>query len=279
MARGARSKRWAFQPPQGVTVNWGHHLAHGLRVLIIFSSGTVNPIETVRQLRLTYTDTAGDSFARRVVRREGYAGLTDGADQFWDVPTGAAGALIPTDQGTVAIIRRKTDTTNRASTLFGFRQAPTQNDNVRCGAHVPYSDGVVYWDFGGSGAPYRLTVSGLSFTTEVERWVFVAGSKGSSIWRNGKRLANQTSSVSRSAETSNWALNGGNGINDNQGGDSQEIYYVAVLRAEWNQAQVLDWTANPFSLLAPPAPRVRYFDVPAVVAATVDDASFAFAMT
>src|SRR5947207_4156781 len=86
-------------------------------------------------------------------------------------------AWVPTTAVTICIIRRKLDTTNRQASLFGIHGASVNNSEL-CGANVPWSDGVVYWDFGYNGfnPPNRLSVSGLSFSTIVpERWILHAG--------------------------------------------------------------------------------------------------------
>src|SRR6266536_2961087 len=71
--------------------------------------------------------------------------LTAGNDQHW----------VPTTSFTCAIIRRKLDTTNRnTNRLF---EATSGGGTDLCYALCPYSDGVVYFDFGGTSSPNRLS--------------------------------------------------------------------------------------------------------------------------
>jgi len=90
----------------------------------------------------------------------GVSGLCTDIDMSWTV--GNDQNWIPTTSCTVAVIRRKTDSTLRVSSLFGCGSDTGAN---RCGAHCPYSDGTVYWDFGQQSAPNRLSVAGLTFST------------------------------------------------------------------------------------------------------------------
>jgi len=153
---------------------------------------------------------------------------------------------LPTDEVTIAIVRRKTDTVNRASSLFGVG---TSIAGERCGAHVPYSDGTVYWDFGGTGAGNRISVSGLSFsTTHPERWIFSAGPKGSAIWQNGVKVASSTTPISRSASSSQFSLNGGNGFLS-AGPDVEDFNAFILVRDQWSDDLCRWWSAAPYAHL------------------------------
>lgn len=76
---------------------------------------------------------------------------------------------------------RKRDGTARASGAFGF--ISTGTGTARVGVHLPWSDGIVYFDFGGVDANHRVTKSGLTFGDDV--WAFTTGSRGMEIWQNG----------------------------------------------------------------------------------------------
>lgn len=157
------------------------------------------------------------------------------------------------NQVTICVIRRKTDTTLRVSSLFGLDTAVQTSQ--RCGAHVPFSDGVVYWDFGGATSPNRLTWSGYTPSTSIEKWVFVAGSRGSAIYFNGLLKASQSTGIGRGASNSLFAIGGGNGLG-NPGAaeaDLQEYVYFAMFDAQWNADQVAQWAANPYCFLQNPA--------------------------
>lgn len=191
-----------------------------------------------------------------------------------DYPEGVRDAVISRGQ-TCLIIRRKVDTTARASTLFGTEDDGSFPAGHRCGAHVPYSDGTVYWDYGGNGGNNRLTVSGLTFTTLVEKWAFLAGPQGSSIWRDGIKLASQATALTRIVNTSTgnnggWVINGGNGLAVNGGGDLQEYNFVMHLATQWSDDMVRWWSAEPYAAFYLPFAQRNYYFVGVAPPATAD---------
>ncbi len=171
--------------------------------------------------------------------------------------------IAPTTQVTVLAIREKTDTTNRTSALFGV-QDTSGGALSRCGAHVPWSDGTVYWDFGGQSGANRLSVASLSFTG-VEHWAFTAGRMGLRIYQNGIQRASSATAVTRTADSA-LAFRIGAGNNTNNA-DLQRIYFFALLNEEWTHGQVLEWIANPYMLLQPQAPVHRVWMQAAAAAA------------
>lgn len=90
----------------------------------------------------------------------------------------------------------------------------------RCGAHVPFTDGVVYWDFGGvTSGSTRLSVAGLTISNR-DSWVFTAGLRGMEIWQNGRLRASNGGTPSR-VGGSVWGL----GRHDsNAGGASTGLF-------------------------------------------------------
>jgi hypothetical protein len=164
--------------------------------------------------------------------------------------------VMPTSAVTVCVVRRKLDTTLRASGLFGQLAATTTAK--RCGASVPKADGTVNWYFGGSTAPNLVTASGLSFTTDVEDWVFTAGPQGSSIWQNGVKVASQATAITRTAGGNNTCLN--RGIESGSStGDIQEINFFQVVGQQWSDDLCRWWSAEPYVQLYPHPTRRRYF--------------------
>lgn len=144
---------------------------------------------------------------------------------------------IPLARATVLCVRQCADTTLRTGNLFSTAEGGTSN---RFAAFVPLSDSTVYWDFGGSGVPGGRVTAATTKTTEVEAWAFVAGAMGSSIWRNGVRLGNQTTPATARGDSGQFAFR------LNESGDVQSIQFFAVLDAEWIAAQIAEWTANPW---------------------------------
>ncbi len=95
---------------------------------------------------------------------------------------GAGPGFIPTDAITIVLKCKKRDATNRVSGAFGHDVGIGINET--CGVHLPYSDGTVYWDFGGTTEDVtRESVAGLTFGDDI--WVFTSGPRGMEIWQNG----------------------------------------------------------------------------------------------
>lgn len=81
------------------------------------------------------------------------------------------------------------------------------------GAHMPYTDGTVYFDFGGfSEGSTRLSVGGLTIKKH-DVWAFTVGRRGMEIWQNGIRRASNGGTPTRTNTGGGaWGLgpNGGN---------------------------------------------------------------------
>lgn len=108
----------------------------------------------------------------------------------------------PTGPASVVLHYRKLDTTNRVSGAFGFANVGT---GPILGCHLPYSDGTVYWDYGGNTAgTTRLSVAGLSFGDDV--WVFTTGARGMEIWQNGILRASNAANPTRTNTAADWGL-------------------------------------------------------------------------
>jgi hypothetical protein len=82
----------------------------------------------------------------------------------------------------------------------------------RLGGHFPYSDGNIYWDFGGTTAgTTRLSVAA-GTVQPTDTMVLTAGPRGMEIWRNGSLLASQGGSPTRTNQVGGaWGL-GFNGL-------------------------------------------------------------------
>jgi hypothetical protein len=231
----------------GAQVNHSHALASGFIFLVLFNEGAGVPFAL--GLRRACTIVGAPTWISTI---EGSAGKSGATTAWYRIPF-LVREFVPSNvvggnQVTVCIIRRKTDTTARASSLFGLDSSV---QTQRCGAHVPYSDGNVYWDFGGSSSPNRLTWTGYTRTTNIEKWVFVAGSQGSSIWLDGALKASQSTSIGRGTTSLDFAIGMGNGLTN--AADLQEYYYCAMFDAQWGADNVAAWTANPYAILQSPA--------------------------
>jgi hypothetical protein len=90
---------------------------------------------------------------------------------------------------TVVIRYRRTDATDRTSGAWGV---VTGTDDHRFGAHLPFSDGKVYFDVGKTpGAFNRLIYTGATFGEDVWVFVFLLGQR-QEIWQNGTLLTSST---------------------------------------------------------------------------------------
>lgn len=105
-------------------------------------------------------------------------------------------SILPTSKCTILIGFRKTDTTNRDSGLFGID--PDVAAARKIGAHCPYSDGTVYFDFGGStNGTTRVQVASLTISTLPQVFCFTTGARGMEIWQNGLKRASNAANPTR----------------------------------------------------------------------------------
>jgi hypothetical protein len=105
--------------------------------------------------------------------------------------------------------------TGRVASLFGINTVA--NTNERMQAHCPWSDGVIYWDFGGFSGNNRLSVSGQNLSVgNWDHFVFSAGEIGMQIWRNGKLIGSNSTLITR-VSNSNTLLIGASNMHDQFG--------------------------------------------------------------
>lgn len=155
---------------------------------------------------------------------------------------------------------RKTDTTNRSSSGWGVDSAVGLE---RCHAHMPYSDGTVYFDYGGFlDGSTRVKSAGLTFSNDI--WAFTVGSRGMEIWQNGILQASNTATPTRQAGTSSFYLFNGDGA---AGADLAEIDFICLYNRQPNTTTLMQQTREPYAILRPIV-RKRYFAAPVVVAAS-----------
>lgn len=126
------------------------------------------------------------------------------------VALGASNLYLTTTAVTVVIGYRKTDSTLRTAAAFGVENGAGPDVTTRCGAHLPYSDGVVYWDFGGvTAGSTRVTYSSGVFGDDT--WVFTVGARGMEIWQNGFLRASNAATPTRTSTTNPMLLFSGQG--------------------------------------------------------------------
>lgn len=169
----------------------------------------------------------------------GPAGKTTATTQFWTWGAEGTSIRLPTTMCTVAILRRRADTTIRDAAFFGAAMATAAQRMTLS----TFTDNNIYWDFGGVTGANRISVTATgNITVNLEAWVAVAGVRGSAIYRNGLRLVAQTTAITRSVGTASLVVPGA----ASTAGDPQEIYQFLLLEQEWTPTQVMEWTVAPW---------------------------------
>lgn len=227
---------WARQPPSSFGVSAAKKQELGITALW---SGQVPSYIDVRKQFVTPPST--------ITSGAGMPGIAARFSDTFDekIQIAADGAeVLGTTATTIAIWRRFHDTTARAAASFWFGSG-----SDRCYAAAPYSDGIIYWDFGDwAGSPGgRLTVS-YTKDTAWETIVFVAGpNKGREIWRRGQRIAaNSSLTAARSLGGNPLSMGGDTAASSSS--DLVDVAQFIVSNKEWSDAQILDWCSNPNSV-------------------------------
>lgn len=222
-------------------INWGDPLAKGLFCYVTHPSGG-RPVDLAKRYTLGYTGSAAWGGGAGAY---GPASVhTNSGTSGWGL---LSGSLAGSVAGSILIIRRKTDTTNRTT---GFGSTST-NANA-FGVLLPFSDGTVYWDFGGHAGSNRISKSGLTFSAKDSVWIFTAGPSGMYMYQDGLLVASSSAAVTRTPSNSTFGLTYGNSQTNSD--NRVDTLYVAADR-QWSASEVQAWTANPFRVAE--APRSR----------------------
>lgn len=258
-----RAGRRLEKPLGAVYINWGHPLAQGLSFLVPFNEGGgINgdagknelyeavggiKIETDSPANCSWVDGVGG----KAIRFSNVAA---------HIPLNGSGkdSLMPLDRLTVLFIRRFTDGTQRNHTDFGFGVAAADTGHV--GAICPNSTGLWVWRAGTlGGADSELLIPAIGKSQTIEYLAFVTGGRGMSIWRNGQLLGSQVEHENRTSNPSEvYYINQGLQSTANNG-DLQEVYFFAVYHEEWTPDQISWWMQEPYAMLTPQSPLIRYF--------------------
>lgn len=122
----------------------------------------------------------------------------------WTIPDASAFPLATT-QATVLIAGK--NVTNAGNGAFGLGTVGGLDSN-NLHALIPYSDGVVYFAFGGNtDGSTRLSKAGLTFSYN-DVWVFTSGPRGMEIWQNGVLVASNSASPTRTNNTNAFGIRG-----------------------------------------------------------------------
>ena len=99
----------------------------------------------------------------------------------------------------------KLNSTGVQQSVFGSDSSSSATQRMQ--AHCPWSDNVIYWDFGNFGGGNRLATSALTWSTSVWYHVAVyAGTQGMRIFRNGLSQATSSVAVSRTSLASPFRI-------------------------------------------------------------------------
>lgn len=153
--------------------------------------------------------------------------------------------ILPTDDVTILLGYEKRDATNRASGAFG--DTGDAVDAKRCGVHLPYSDGTVYFDYGGTvEGTTRLSKSGLTVTGRHE-WAFTTGPRGMEIWQDGVKVASNSGTPTRTAAVHEFRL----GYHGYQQSDLANYYYFIVVHGQLSEPKLKQLGKAPNDIYMP----------------------------
>ena len=148
---------------------------------------------------------------------------------------------------TVCLGYEKTDTTLRQSTAFGINEGAL---GTRMSVYLPWTDGTVYWDYGGAtSGTTRLAVGSLT-TSGYHAWAFTVGARGMELWQDGNRVGSNAATPTRTVGTRAFLL--GNGANSGIGSDLARYYWLFVHRDQLPGAVISRILRDPFGTLMQP---------------------------
>ena len=257
--------RFYSQPQGAVEVDWANPLVRGL-VDVFNPLSLTNVTSILRYMPSvaagTITPSAGQ-MGRSIT-------LPAATLECGLIVANSADTLFPSStDATIFVVRRSLDTTARQSSLFGYNGG---NDN-RVSVNGPWSDGNIYFDFGGIDASQRISTT-FAKSTNVDYLVFVAGGgKGREIWRNKVKIAGDaTKGGARPSSALNVRIGGVQSVNS----DSDEIYLFGVANRAWSDAEIISWFDNPWQIFRAPK-RVLYFPVGVAAGVPLEGAATATA--
>lgn len=172
-------------------------------------------------------------------------------------------AIGPTDTVTVSFWQKWTAPIAQSIAMFGY--SPTGQDNFRgLLVHTPWSDGTIYWDTGGSAAPFRISanqatiaaaVPGYTTATDyfVNQWrhlAFVKQGQVKQIWLDGHLVIEALNTAQLANDFEQFVM--GNSWNQTialRGLMDDFAVYASALSAE--QIQALAQGASPLDFVVP----------------------------
>jgi len=153
------------KPVGNVKIDWTNPMSKGLVLCVINNLDLVNNFPVKHKgSRIEKLDIVNDSISDYTVLEEGIDSVT------------------PISEVSICLGYRGIDHNINQSVAFGI---PDDPEKTRCQAHLPWNDGVLYWDFGPYPGYGRATKSGLSYSDDD--WVFTSSviNNDMKIFQNG----------------------------------------------------------------------------------------------
>lgn len=148
---------------------------------------------------------------------------------------------LPDSNVTVALTWQKTDSTNRSNVAFSISYG-LDGHPYTCHAAIPYSDGILYWQFGQNGQ--IISASGLTYGEDY--WVFTVGGRGMEAWQNGIMVASGGSNYTRSVNKLHpFVIGGTDAAFFNS--DLARINVLCVWDRQLATEEILALSANPYA--------------------------------
>lgn len=239
-----RPKGWSEKPPAGTGLNTA--LPTGTIGLWLFNEGLL-PHNVARG---GFGTVIGTRQASMTARGPVISHLA--IDARSTLVEAVNSALIPTQGVTVCLGYEKRDATLRNAVAFGIS---TSTGTHRLQAYVPYLDGTVYWDFGGSTEDAtRESAAGLT-TSGYHTWGFTSGTRGMEIWQDGVRRSANAANPTRTNAGEAFQLGVGSATN----GDFADYHWAFVHRFQLHAPLIREILLDPYNTLCTPQSPARRF--------------------
>ena len=199
------------------------------------------------------------SNAAETAAGRGGRGVRNGAVVY----TANADRYLSTTGGTALVVLSR-DGAAQASTAFAFG---TYNDaTYRFSAHLTWSDGNIYFDFGGTFAPNRVVATAQTIDSTPTAIVLTAGPGGMRIFRDGRLIASSSTAPTRGNPTGCFfglGLDPTSGATPTPQVDTGATYYAQAFWPEQINDRIAErLSADPWGLFKAP-PRRLCFSLPA----------------
>lgn len=241
---------WTSQPQYPVPVDTSGRLFDPGKVSAIITPGAGSHlIDALSGKR--YTQSANVS---NWITKEGKGvAWTPAAESYIEIAADADDVL-DTVNCTMIIATVRTAATLTAGITYGYVSTPSDN---RCQLHLPYTNGILYWDFGTSTTGrVSVDVSSYMAAGTVNIWGVSAGKRGREIWNNSKLLASDVSKTAVRPATSEpfWVGSAAKSV-AMAASSNVAPYHVDTLfflsREELSQDALAELTGSPNRIFAP----------------------------